>query len=172
MFSAPIWQGELSGATTIVSRQCQYNAPEKQQDFEAFLLAEGSIYLRTSSDTVFSMSFICDGIYVVGQRIGQLVVYACGTDEIDEIPLSALVSSVRGVILSLVKHESLGSDLLEAEMPATIPLDAPTASPSNREVLAPAVHGKLAVSIDEIVAGGIYDVKDMDRIIKGAKLKI
>jgi hypothetical protein len=66
----------------------------------------------------------------------------------------------------------LGSDLLEAEMPATIPLDASSASPSNREVLAPAVHGKLAVSIDEIVAGGIYDVKDMDRIIKGAKLKI
>jgi len=171
VFSAPIWQGELSGATMIVSRQCQYNAPEKQQDFEAFLLAEGSIYLRTSSDTVFSMSFN-DGIYVVGQRIGQLVVYACGTDEIDEIPLSALVSSVRGVILSLVKHESLGIDLLEAEMPATIPLDASSASPSNREVLAPAVHGKLAVSIDEIVAGGIYDVKDMDRIIKGAKLKI
>lgn len=168
IFSAPIWQVGLSGASTIVSRQCHYNAREKQQEFEALLLAEGSIYLRTSSDTVFSMT-LNDGIYVVGQRVGHLVVYACGTDEVDEIPLSALVSCVRGVILSLVRHESLGIDVLEAEMPATIPLDAPFASPSDREILAPAVYGKLAVSIEEIVAGGIYDV---GRIIKGAKLKI
>jgi hypothetical protein len=170
VFSAPIWQGGLSG-TTIVSRQFQYNAREKQQDFEALLQAEGSNYLSVSPDAVFSMT-LKDGIYVVGQRVGQLVVYACGTDEVDEIPLSALVSCVRGVILSLVRPESLGSDLLEAEIPATIPLDAPFASLSDRDVLVPAVYGVLTVSIDEIVTSGIYDVKDMDRIIKGAKLKI
>lgn len=169
MFSAPIWQVDYSSALVIIARHYRHNVREKQQDFEALLLLESSPYLSLSSDAFFSMS-LEDGIHVVGQRVGELIVFACGTDELDEITLSSLVLCIRNVVHSLVKPESLGNDLQVAE--GEKPVIAQSMLLSDREVLAPAVYGMFAVSIDEIVTGGVFDITDSENIMKGAKLKI
>ena len=117
--------------------------------FEQALLKETFFYWESlvSSNNPRSV-VIFDCIYVVFKRLGDVLVFACGTDEIDETVLFDVLTTVGNILLDIVDGKIVESSFLLPES-----------------------YGKFLVAIDEMMPQGIIESFDAQLIGKLSKLK-
>jgi len=120
-----------------------------QEAFLTSLLAhtEGYWSRTTQASTKVTIT-INDVTHVVFQRCNELLVFICGQDDCDELVLAELLDVLALVLSDLTNKSNSENVLMTAD-----------------------VHGKLAVSLDEMIPAGIIENLDAESILLLAKLK-
>eukprot|EP00612_Vaucheria_litorea_P008266 CAMPEP_0171479402 /NCGR_PEP_ID=MMETSP0946-20130122/5402_1 /TAXON_ID=109269 /ORGANISM="Vaucheria litorea, Strain CCMP2940" /LENGTH=105 /DNA_ID=CAMNT_0012010323 /DNA_START=240 /DNA_END=554 /DNA_ORIENTATION=+ len=90
-----------------------------------------------------------DDKIIVFRRIDDIIVFATGEDEYDELVLVEVVDFLV-LLISLICEESKGSKIDETWL------------------LEGNIFGKILVAIDEMMPGGVLEVFDLDEIINMA----
>ena len=173
----------LSPPSVVFARYFDRSSLQAQEAFESDLVGNAETYLSrggsggSSSEALFCVT-VGAGVQVVFQRLGQLVLYVGGTDEMDEIVLADVVACIRGVIFSLVGQRPEGdggSDGSGSSSGGSSSGGGGNSSsfPSDQDVLQSAVFSALSLAVDELVAGaGHLDSTDVEGLLLRAKLKV
>lgn len=136
---------------------------KRQSAFEAEIAASAEGYLSRNLDGLHCMTAGKNDIRVTFQRLGQLVVFVGGTDEMDEIALADVVACVRGLILALVGLRGGEGDSDKDQKSGL----------GESDLLNPSVYGNFSLAVDELVAGdGHLDSTDIESLLLRSKLKV
>jgi hypothetical protein len=160
----------------IFVRYFDRSSRASQAEFESEVLVRSAGYLSRYSEAMYCLTTGAGkGSCVTLQRLGQLVVIAAGTDEMDEIVLADVVTCVRNVILTLVgpRGSSSAGDGDGDRGSHAVDRGALKAGHLNdHDVLNASVYGSLALAVDELIAGeGHLDSTDVESLLLRAKLK-
>lgn len=146
-----------------------------QMDFESSILSNAEVYLNKQVDTLCSITTDAN-IHVVFQRLGSIILFVSGTEEMDEIVLSDVIEAVRNIILSLVPRSGLPDIDLKPDAAGEKHHDytgTKSTHPTEHDILNAAVYGMLSLSIDEMISsGGIVDCLEVEEVMRAAKLKV
>lgn len=114
--------------------------------FEQSLFKHTCIYWRSLGSTQNTVTLA--SVHCVFQHIGDMIMFANGTDDIDETILSEVLVTLCKILGGIIDGGVCESQFLIAEN-----------------------YGKFAVSVEEMVPQGIIESFDEDQISKLSKLK-
>ncbi|KAG5179293.1 hypothetical protein JKP88DRAFT_247499 [Tribonema minus] len=95
-----------------------------------------------------------DDVIIIYRRIGDLLVFACGRDDCDELTLSDVVDCLGGVIATLCEDSS-----------------AKGARPTESWLMIGDTYAKVALAVDEMMPGGILEALDPDAVLSMTKMR-